>query len=97
MKAYIRQLREDFHKAAFADLIRIDGDTVNFADTSSRLSKLFASGIVKNIGYKILPGKKPGQSAGREFEGLVRKFIESYFLKLSHLRPGQWGFAEGRT
>jgi len=97
MKAFIRRLREDFHKAAFADLIRIDGDTVNFADTSSRLSKLFASGIIENIGFKLLPGKKSGQFAGREFEGLVRKFIESYFLKLSHLRPGRWGFAEGRS
>lgn len=97
MKAFIRRLREDFHKAAFVDLIRIDGDTVNFADTSSRLSKLFASGIIENIGCKILPGKKSGQSAGRAFESLVRKFIESYFLKLSHLRPGRWGFAEGRS
>lgn len=97
MKSVIRRLREEFHKAAFADLIRIDAGTVNFADTSSRLSKLFASGIIENIGYKILSGKKSGQSAGREFEGLVRKFIESYFLKLYHLRPGRWGFAEGRS
>lgn len=97
MKAAIRRLREDFHKAAFAELIRIDGDTVNFADTSSRLSKLFASGIIENIGYKLIPGKKSGQTAGKEFEGLVLKFIQSCFLKLAHLRPGRWGFAGGKS
>lgn len=97
MNHVVLQLRRDFHKAAFADLVRIDGDTVNFADTSSRLSKLFASGIVENIGLNILPGKKSGQAAGREFEGLVQKFIQSCFMKLSHLRPGRWGFAGGRS
>lgn len=97
MKAVIRRLREDFHKAVFADLIRVDDDIVNIADSHNRLSNRLAVGIVENIGGKLISGKMSGQAAGNIFEGLVLKFIQLCFSKLSHLRPGRWGFAGGKS
>ncbi|MFZ5949634.1 MAG: NgoMIV family type II restriction endonuclease [Candidatus Rifleibacteriota bacterium] len=97
MKPFIRKLREDFHKEAFNDLIRIDGDNLNFADTSSRLSKLFAASIVHEIGLKAINGKMPGQTAGQLFENKVKEFLEKAFGKLNHLRPGRWGYENGAS
>lgn len=95
MKSYIQKLREKFHKEAFKDLIRVDGKNLNFADSSSRLSKLFATGIVKSLGTKPTEGKMPGQTAGQLFENKVKEYLQEAFSKLGHLRPGHWGYENG--
>jgi hypothetical protein len=95
MKSYIQKLREKFHKEVFKDLIRVDGKNFNFADGSSRLSKLFAAGIVQSLGNKPIEGKIAGQTAGQLFENKVKEFLKEAFGKLSHLRPGHWGYENG--
>jgi len=97
MSAIIPKLREDFHKQAFSDLVRVSKGTYNFADTSSRISKEYANGIVNLLGYKVRSGKKSGQTAGKDFEGLVLNFIRQVFTTLPHLRPGKWGFGSGAS
>jgi hypothetical protein len=95
MKPFIRKLREKFHQEVFRDLIRVDGNNLNFADSSSRLSKLFAAGIVKHLGVKPTEGKIAGQTAGQLFEKKIREYLEAGFSKLYHLRPGRWGYENG--
>jgi hypothetical protein len=92
---YIRQLREKFHKNALKKLIRINDKNLNFADSSSRLSKLFAAGVIDLLGLKPINGKISGQTVGQLFEIQVKDFLQSSFNKLSHLRPGRWGYETG--
>ncbi len=95
MKSYIQKQRDKFHKEVFKHLIRINGNNLNFADSSSRLSKLFADGIIKSLGIKPTKGKIAGQTAGQLFENKVKEYLEAAFSELKHLRPGRWGYANG--
>jgi hypothetical protein len=97
MFAVIPKLRKAFQQKAFSELIRIDNDTVNFADTASKISKEFSSGIVKSFECEILPGKLSGQAAGKTFESLVLDFVREAFAALFHLRPGKWGVSGGTS
>lgn len=95
MKSYIQKQREKFHKEAFKDLVRVEGKNLNFADSSSRLSKLFAAGVVNALGIKPIEGKIAGQTAGQLFESKIKEYLEATFSRLEHLRPGRWGYENG--
>ena len=54
-----------------------------------------AKGIVENIGLPLGSERLPGQTAGRRFEEVTRRFLHDAFGLLSHLRPGKWDFSLG--
>jgi len=91
----IADIRRSYHKAVFADILRvsrprIEGGYPNFADGSSVLSVQYAWGIVERIALPALQGQIPGQTAGSLFEKTTRDYVEASFSKLQHIRPGAW-------
>lgn len=82
--------REAFHKRLLKSLLTINADGIpGNADKSSRTSVAIATSIAKKLAAET--GTRLGaQKSGAEFEELVAAFISETFLKLPHLRPGNW-------
>jgi hypothetical protein len=62
------------------------------ADSSSRTSVALARGIIERLGSNVA-GRLAGQVSGSQFEQITKSFIEQTFLRLKHLRPGDWDFS----
>jgi hypothetical protein len=71
-------------------VLRLDGGIPSNADKGNKASKEIALGISKKIGLEVAGIKLPGQTAGNEFEVATASFVKETFLKLNHLRPGDW-------
>lgn len=79
----------------------LDGVT-SIADSSSVASKAISAQIAQQLG--VVPDALPkvgGQTAGKNFETAISRFLSSTFPLLEHLRPGRWtvsnvGSARGR-
>ena len=70
----------------------------NFADCSSRSSRLIANGIAEALGFSRQMSRQiPAQSAGARFESLTCEFIEHAFAAIDHMRPGQWKYLTSQT
>lgn len=83
-------VRQKFHELLKEKVLRLDEGVLSNADKGNKASKAIALGIAKRIGLEQ-PGKKlKGQTAGNEFEIATALFIRDTFLKLGHLRPGDW-------
>ena len=92
----IADLRAEYHRRIFADVLRKDADGIpNNADSSSALSVRLAQGIAQRIGLPLESGKISGQSAGKAFEEVTAACIEAGFSHLSVLRPGRWKIGRG--
>jgi hypothetical protein len=59
------------------------------------LSKAIALGIAGRIGTEARGARLAGQMSGSKFEQICRHFLENTFLKLEHLRPGNWHIRRG--
>jgi len=91
--ALLEVARSDFHKSLMQTILHIhtDGEVAN-ADKDNALSCRIARSI-----YDQLPNpttrtrrKAKGQSSGKAFEMAIAAYLKATFLKLDHLRPGQW-------
>lgn len=60
------------------------------ADKSNKPSKDIALQVAQALGAKEASEKQKGQTAGKKFEKITAQFITETFLRLSHLRPGNW-------
>ena len=97
MSSLIADARAALHKGMFSTRtlsLTPDGVATN-ADTSSKLSKAIAGGIVNILAKKnavaVARGIKPsGQTLGKQFEQLVAAFLQQTFPSLQNIRPGKW-------
>lgn len=86
----LQSARSVFHTDLLTSVLSISATGVpSNADSSSRISKLIASEIVQQLKGSV-GSRLAGQTSGHEFEAIVAKFLRSTFLKLEHLRPGDW-------
>ena len=97
MSSLIADARAALHKGMFSTRtlsLTQDGVATN-ADTSSRLSKAIAGGIVDILARQnavaVARGAKPsGQTLGKQFEQLVAAYLQQTFPRLQNIRPGTW-------
>jgi hypothetical protein len=91
-EAYFLTLRAAFHAGLFDKALSIDRNGVwSNADKDSRLSREIAQGIAMRLKAEVSAATKlAGQTLGNDFERAVNVFIRAAFLKLGHLRPGNW-------
>jgi len=82
--------RRRFHKLLLENVLTFDSRGIpSNADGSQKSSIQFATSIAN----QLLAGKgerTSGQSSGNVFERIVADFLISTFLRLEHLRPGNW-------
>ncbi len=93
----IIELRKSYHREICEKLLRIrknsiKGDYPNNADGDSKISAKIAWGILYQICDTPQYGNISGQTAGKIFEEVTKKFIQESFDLLQHLRPGQWHY-----
>ena len=99
----IANLRKQYHQQICGSIIRInrhkDGikENPNFADSGNKSSIEIAWNIVKQIGCPILYETVKEQTVGKNFEDITKNFLENAFVLLSHIRPGKWHYATGKT
>jgi hypothetical protein len=79
-----------YHDLLKEKVLRLENGVLSNADVGNRTSKALALGIAKRIGLDTPGEKLKGQVAGKEFEIATATFIRETFLKLQHLRPGDW-------
>jgi len=89
-EALIQKCRANFHKRIAEELVRIYKGAPSFSDKNNNTSVEFAKGICKKLPSVKNKRRLSAQSVGRSFEAIVKEFLECSFLKLSHLRPGNW-------
>lgn len=96
MPGRIEDLRRDYHRQIFRDVLRQNARGIpNNADSSSKASIRLGQGIVKHVGIETKRGRLAGQTAGHNFEEATKGFLRDAFGLLSHLRPGEWEFSLG--
>ncbi len=87
----VEEERKRFHARLLKGGLTVDSEGIPaIADKNNGLSVRIARGIVDNIGDSIEAVKLAGQTSGTKFEDECSVFIERTFIKLNHLRPGQW-------
>lgn len=85
--------RRQFHRGLITAgvLTRNEQKVVSIADKDSRLSVDVAGRIYEKVSGEIKAvARLAAQVSGQAFEDHCREFLLSTFLKLDHLRPGQW-------
>lgn len=60
------------------------------ADKKNGSSIRIATALLEQIGKGIRAERLAAQTVGNEFEEVCAAFMESTFLKLGHIRPGEW-------
>ncbi len=90
-KALIHVARTELHHALLREVITIGPSRVpSIADKGNTASIRIANAFLSQIGTIARGEKIAGQTVGNRFETLVTSYLESTFLKLCHLRPGEW-------
>jgi len=90
-KPLLQKQREEFHRTLLEDVLTETNRIPANADKDSKLSVKFSTNTINTIGQAKSLSKKPsGQTSGNKFEARVRDFLVKTFLKLDHLRPGDW-------
>lgn len=92
MNAYFSEARKKYHANLLNSILTVGSNGIpSNADKDSRLSIQIAKGITNllesNVGVKV---KAAGQTIGSQFELINMEFLKDTFLKLSHIRPGNW-------
>lgn len=83
--------RAKLHAGLLATILTVDGAGVaSNADKGNRASRGIALGVAQRLRYEVSGERGPGQTAGNTFETLCANFVRSTFLRLDHLRPGNW-------
>jgi hypothetical protein len=89
-EALFRSARKSYHALLIDKVLRLENGVPSNADTGNKASKAIALGIFKRIGLETAGIKLKGQTAGSEFEVATASFVRETFVKLTHLRPGDW-------
>jgi len=90
-KGLIQAARTQFHAALMAKVLTLgDGKVPSNADKNNNASVKIALAILDQIGIGSNAKRLAAQSAGNEFEEVCAAFLESTFLRLMHIRPGEW-------
>ncbi len=85
------EARKSFHAALFESVLVTDKNNVpSFADKHSKYSVEIARGIVFRLGKVTKGARLAGQMSGNRFEKICEEYVRQTFLKLEHLRPGNW-------
>ena len=85
------QARKEFHASLLKTTLTINDKGVpSNADSSSKTSIAIAKGIAELLKAETIAERQAGQTSGNEFEGICAEYVKSTFLKLGHLRPGDW-------
>jgi hypothetical protein len=89
--AYFTEARRSFHAALLKSVLTINTSGVaSNADKGSKISIEIARRITDKIGVASQGARLAGQMSGNQFEQVVEEYLKKTFLKLEHLRPGQW-------
>ncbi|MGH9630156.1 MAG: NgoMIV family type II restriction endonuclease [Bryobacteraceae bacterium] len=89
-EVFFTAARTRFHALLKEKVLRLENGVLSNADKGNRASKAIALAIAKRIGVVTPSVKLKGQIAGNEFEIATALFVRETFLKLGHLRPGDW-------
>ena len=85
------EARASFHAALFESVLVTDKNNVpSSADKHSKYSVEIARGIVSRLGKVTKGVRLAGQMSGNRFEKICEEYVRQTFLKLEHLRPGNW-------
>lgn len=86
-----------FHAALLSSILTVDaaGIATN-ADRASQASRGIALGVAQRLNYELSTERVAGQTAGNTFESACRDFVAATFLRLEHLRPGDWEIQQYR-
>jgi len=91
VSAEFLEARKAFHAALLGSVLNVDNAGVaSNADRGSTASKAIAKGIAELLKVETIAERMAGQTSGNQFEMVCAQFVQSTFLKLGHLRPGQW-------
>lgn len=83
--------RKAYHKSLLANVLKIDESGVaSNADRSSALSTRIANRIAETLKAETISVRAAGQTSGNKFEAVCAEFVRASFLRLEHLRPGDW-------
>jgi hypothetical protein len=94
----VNAARQDFHRALLQGILTLDRKGIpNIADRDSDASIAIAKGMVQKMGIPITQAKAAGQTSGKKFEEAVSDYLRATFLKLEHLRPGDWEIRDRRS
>lgn len=85
------EARKAFHASLLQTTLTInEAGVVSNADSSNTTSKAIAKGIANLLKAETIGERIAGQTSGNQFEGICATFVRKTFLKLGHLRPGNW-------
>lgn len=85
------QARKEFHASLLKTTLTItDKGVPSNADSSNKGSIAIAKGIADLLKAETIAERQAGQTSGNEFEGICAEYVKSTFLRLGHLRPGDW-------
>ena len=88
---FFAEARRRFHGALLKSVLTKDArGVVSNADDGNAASIAIARDVAELLGPLKTQVKTKGQTAGKVFENECRSFLAETFLKLGHLRPGQW-------
>lgn len=84
--------RARFHAGLLAaGILTISADGIaSNADKGSKASKAYALHVAQVLRSETIGERLAGQTSGGQFESACADFVRSTFLRLGHLRPGDW-------
>lgn len=83
--------RKEFHAALLRSTLTTNSlGVVSNADSGNTSSKAIAKGIATLLKSETIGDRIAGQTSGNQFESICATFVRETFLKLGHLRPGEW-------
>ncbi|MGV8083818.1 MAG: NgoMIV family type II restriction endonuclease [Coriobacteriia bacterium] len=86
------EARKSFHKGLLQSCLTLDAQgRPSNCDSSNQTSIEIAKGIANRLEAETIGERIAGQTSGNQFEALCAAFVSETFLKLGHLRPGNWG------
>jgi len=92
---HLKSARLAFHAALTNSVLKADKGIPSNADKHSRQSVEIANGILDRIGSQGDGARLAGQMSGSKFEEICENYLKQTFLKLGHLRPGNWEIGRG--
>jgi hypothetical protein len=85
------EARKIFHASLLESILTTNAaGVVSNADGSNTTSKAIAKGIADLLKSETICERSAGQTSGNQFESICAAFVKQTFLKLGHLRPGDW-------
>ncbi|MBN1848005.1 MAG: restriction endonuclease [Deltaproteobacteria bacterium] len=93
----IAELRKDYHVEICKRILGQKNNVPNFADVSSKTSKILAQGIIKELNLPLCENPPVGQTVGMIFAKLTMNFLNRSFQLLHNIRHGKWLFSASQA